>query len=118
MILIVTVVQYSILLFSISMKKEMKSRVIMSLEESFKTKDVLSDIYLGCGDSTGRVVSRKFQVFSHLDGEAVAVRCLIVQSLRMQEEVNSVQNKSKFQKANCLMNSLPSSGKICTNTNV
>lgn len=45
---------------------------------------ILSDIYLGLGDSTVHVVGRKTQVsevFSHLDGETVRAGCLVVQFL-------------------------------------
>lgn len=40
----------------------MKSRVVTSLEDDSKAADVLSDIYLCCGDSAVHVVSRKTQV--------------------------------------------------------
>lgn len=49
--------------------------------------DVLTDIYLGTGDSAVTVVSRKVQVhvFLHLDGESVGALRLVVQSLKIPE---------------------------------
>lgn len=40
----------------------MKSGVITSLADDLKATDVLRDIYLGYGDSTVDIVSRKTQV--------------------------------------------------------
>ncbi len=74
--------------------------MITSLQDGLKSTDVLSDIYLGCGDSTVHVVSRKMQVFSHTDSESVAIRRLVVQRLEIQErgelEFSPQQVKSKY----------------------
>lgn len=56
---------------------------------NLKTKDLLTVVYLGSGDSAVYVVSGETQVsvvFLHLDAETVAVCRLVVESLWIPQE--------------------------------